>query len=39
MIPHEHVSHDHLMDPTGLEGDKLWELYGYYAYIVDLHIA
>jgi len=27
------------MDTTGLEGDKLWELYGYYAYLVDLHIA
>jgi hypothetical protein len=27
------------VDTTGLEGDKLWELYGYYAYIVDLHIA
>ncbi len=39
IIPHEHVSADHPVDVTGLEGDKLWELYGYYAYMVDLHIA
>ena len=39
IIPHEHVHTDHYIDTQGLEGDKLWELYGYYAYLVDLHIA
>jgi hypothetical protein len=27
------------MNTEGLEGDKLFELYGYYAYLIDLHIA
>lgn len=39
IIPHEHVHTDHYIETQGLEGDKLWELYGYYAYLVDLHIA
>jgi hypothetical protein len=39
IIPHETVHVDSYIDTTGLEGDKLWELYGYYAYLVDLHIA
>lgn len=39
ILPHEHVHIDNYMNTEGLEGDKLFELYGYYAYLVDLHIA
>lgn len=39
IIPHEHVHADHYIDVSGLDSNKLWELYGYYAYMVDLHIA
>lgn len=39
ILPHEHVHIDNFMNTEGLEGDKLFELYGYYAYLIDLHIA
>ena len=39
ILPHEHVDIQNYVDTTGLEGDKLFELYGYYSYLVDLHIA
>jgi hypothetical protein len=38
-LPHEHIDIQHYVDTEGLEGDKLWELYGYYSYLIDLHIA
>ncbi len=39
ILPHEHIDVQNYIDTTGLEGDKLFELYGYYSYLVDLHIA
>jgi hypothetical protein len=39
ILPHEHVDIQNYVDTAGLEGDKLFELYGYYSYLVDLHIA
>lgn len=39
ILPHEHIDIQHYVDTEGLEGDKLWELYGYYSYLIDLHIA
>jgi hypothetical protein len=39
ILPHEHVDVQNYIDTTGLEGDKLFELYGYYSYLIDLHIA
>lgn len=39
ILPHEHVDVQNYVDTTGLDEDKLFELYGYYSYLVDLHIA
>ena len=39
ILPHEHVSTQHPIDTTGVDSDKMFELYGYYAYLTDLHIA
>lgn len=39
ILPHEHVDIQNYVDTAGLKGDKLFELYGYYSYLVDLHIA
>ncbi len=39
ILPHEHIDVENYIDTTGLEGDKLFELYGYYSYLIDLHIA
>jgi len=39
ILPHEHITQTGYLDTTGLTADKEWELYGYYAFMVDLHIA
>ena len=40
ILPHEHIHHQHFIDTTGADDDdKRFELYGYYSYLVDLHIA
>jgi len=39
ILPHEHITQTGFMDVTGFTEEKEWELFGYYAYMVDLHIA
>jgi len=39
VLPHEHVSISHYIDIDGNDKDQLMELYGHYAYLIDLHIA
>lgn len=39
ILPHEHITSTNYLDTTGLTEDKEWELFGYYAFMVDLHIA
>lgn len=39
ILPHEHVHVTHYIDTEGLTEDKLFEIYGYYSLLVDLHIA
>lgn len=39
ILPHEHISQSNYLDTTGVTEEKEWELFGYYAYLVDLHIA
>lgn len=39
ILPHEHIAQTGYMDPAGLTEDKEFELFGYYSYMVDLHIA
>lgn len=40
ILPHEHIDTQNYIDLKGLDNeDKLFELYGYYAYMVDMHIA
>jgi len=39
-LPHEHVDIQNYIDLKGMDSeDKLFELYGYYSYLVDMHIA
>lgn len=40
ILPHEHVDIQNYIDLKGMDNeDKLFELYGYYSYLVDMHIA
>jgi len=39
MLPHEHVHIQHLMNTKDLTKEKLFEIYAYYSYLVDLHIS
>lgn len=37
--PHNHTSVLHPIDVDGNDQDHLMEIYGYYAFLIDLHIA
>jgi len=39
ILPHEHVDIQHFMDTKDLTEDKLFEIYGYYSLLIDMHIA
>ena len=40
ILPHEHIDVSNYIDTAGLDSeDKLFEMYGYYAYLIDMHIA
>lgn len=39
MLPHEHVHITHWLNTKDLTEDKLFEIYAYYSYMVDLHIS
>ena len=39
ILPHEHVSPNHYIDIDGQNADQMMELYGHYAYMIDMHIA
>ena len=39
ILPHEHVSPNHYIDVDGKDKDQLMEIYGHYAYLIDMHIA
>lgn len=38
-MPHEHINVQNYIDVDGLTEEKLFEIYGYYSFLVDLHIA
>ena len=40
ILPHEHIDVSNYIETAGLDSeDKLFEMYGYYAYLIDMHIA
>ena len=39
ILPHEHVSPNHYIDVDGQNPDQMMEIYGHYAYMIDMHIA
>jgi hypothetical protein len=39
ILPHEGITTSNYIDTSGLTKDKEFELYGYFSYLVDLHIA
>ena len=39
ILPHEHVHIQHWWDTKSLTQDKLYEIYGYYSHLIDLHIS
>lgn len=39
ILPHEHIKQTGYLDTTGMTEEKEWELFGYYSFLVDLHIA
>lgn len=39
ILPHEHIDVQHYIDTKSLTEDKLFEIYGYYSLMVDMHIA
>ena len=39
IIPHEYVHVNDYVDLEGLTEDKMFEVYGYYAFLIDMHIA
>ena len=39
ILPHEHVSPNHYIDVDGNDPDQMMEIYGHYAYMIDMHIA
>ena len=38
-LEHEHVHIQHYIDTSKLKGDYLFEVYAYYNFLIDLHIA
>lgn len=39
ILPHEHTSANHYIDVDGQDKDQIMEIYGHYAYLIDMHIA
>ena len=39
ILPHEHVNVSKYLDVDGTDRAELMEIYGHYAYLIDLHIA
>ena len=39
ILPHEHISPSHYIDVDGNDKDQMMEIYGHYAYMIDMHIA
>jgi len=39
ILPHEHTDIQHYIETKSLTEDKLFEIYGYYSLLVDMHIA
>lgn len=39
ILPHEHVDVKNFMNTKDLTEDKLFEIYGYYSLMIDMHIA
>lgn len=39
ILPHEHVNIQKYIDTNSLTEDRLYEIYGYYSLMVDMHIA
>ena len=39
ILEHEHVHIQHYIDSKKLKGDKLFEIYAYFNYLIDLHIS
>jgi hypothetical protein len=39
ILPHEHISPSHYIDIDGSDKEQLLEIYGHYAYLIDMHIA
>jgi len=38
-LPHEHVHVTHWLETEGLTEDKMFEIYGLYSHLIDLHIS
>jgi hypothetical protein len=38
-LPHEHVDVSHPIDVDGDNKNQLLEIYGYYSFLIDMHIA
>jgi len=39
ILAHEHISPSHYIDVDGNDADQMMEIYGHYAYLIDMHIA
>lgn len=39
ILGHEHISPSHYIDVDGNDADQMMEIYGHYAYLIDMHIA
>ena len=39
ILPHENVHIQRYIDTSNLTEDKLFEIYGYYSLMIDMHIA
>jgi hypothetical protein len=39
IVDHEHVHIQHYLDSKNLKGEKLYEIYAYYNYLIYLHIS
>jgi hypothetical protein len=39
ILEHEHIHIQHYIDAKRLRGEKLFEIYAYYNYLIDLHIS
>ena len=39
ILGHEHINVSNYIDVEDLNEDRLFEIYGYYSYLIDMHIA